>query len=335
MVRRVALAVVLIVLLAVIGCSGPTTDATAVAMAVQATLTASAPTATWPPTDAPAPTPEPTPNPTHTNAPTIEPPTPTPPEPALVTGVADWDPVVVRDGPGESYPIIGELREGDVVRVLGRNKGMSWYQIAWGDSDFGWVEAYTLKLPVLGERLALVATPTPRLTPRATPTPGQTQVRATASAQARFTATAEGLAKVAAYRKVPPKGIWCEREGGITVCAGYFDYFNATDYYTAGAGNKFVKFSITVYNNTADAIHVNPFNVTLVDLDNRTYSRSSVGYTYFVTPLEAVDVQPGDHASGGIMFSIKSDSGPARVVYESFLGPTVEVGLRREPDRAQ
>jgi hypothetical protein len=251
----------------------------------------------------------------------------------------------VRDGPGTSYGIIGRLGRGDEVLVLGRADDGSWCQVGLEDGGLGWVSSDLVKLAVPVEQLALAPTLTPTPTPTATTTPDRVAtdiVRATTTAIAyRKSSTATAIAHragatatVAAYSKVAPKGRWCAENGDVTVCVGQFQYSRSMSLYTAGQGMRFVGFGVTVSNGGSSAIHVNPNNVTLVDLDGRTYSHDVVTYEY-VEPLDAVDVQPGEYTGGMIAFHTRSNSGPAKVIYDvGLFEPTVTIDLTKPPIRA-
>lgn len=225
----------------------------------------------------------------------------------------------LRDGPGASYEVIGTFRNGDRVAVVGRVEDSSWYKIQLVKGVEGWVSSALLKLPVASNQIVLAPTPT------ASPTPDQRAAQ-TVTAKAKATATIE------AYRKSAPKGAWCDDTG--MVCVYDFRYFRSSSLYNAGSGGKFVGFGIQVENNGESTIHVNPTNVTLIDFEGRTYSYDVVTFDYFETPLQAVNVLPGNKASGGIAFKIPANSAPARVVYEvGLLGPMVEIDLKRSPDQ--
>ncbi|MFQ5614391.1 MAG: SH3 domain-containing protein [Anaerolineae bacterium] len=99
---------------------------------------------------APSPTPTaapPTPLPTR---PTISIPTPMvappgaqdEPQPALPQAEIVSPGLNIRSGPGLAYPVIGELRAGDIVDVLGIDRGGGWYQIELpGGEGPGWISA--------------------------------------------------------------------------------------------------------------------------------------------------------------------------------------------------
>lgn len=80
----------------------------------------------------------------------------------------------LRSGPGTVYSIIGILKQGDVVTVLGQNANGSWYNIQLADETTGWVSSLAGEL--IGVETAvsiptvLTIPPTPRGTSTATPT---------------------------------------------------------------------------------------------------------------------------------------------------------------------
>jgi hypothetical protein len=148
-------------------------------------------------------------------------------------------------------------------------------------------------------------------------------VRRTATAQARANATAT----IKAYKKVPPKGTWSKSQGGISVVVYDFEYRSASGKF------RYVALGVRVDNDTNDSIHVNPFNCTLVDLGGATYDHDDETYGYFSNPLPGVDVSPGNHAYGGIVFKIPTGTGPGQFIYRDPFGPTIEIDLTRPPNR--
>lgn len=168
----------------------------------------------------------------------------------------------------------------------------------------------------------------------------QANVQATAAAAQQATEAAQVAAQATAtiedYRKKMPKGFWYETKDGVGVSVGDFRYVQSTSLYDSGRGAKFVAFGIGVYNQSDSRIHVNPNNVTLVDLDGNSYSYSKATFDYWSQPLDAVDVLSGNKASGGLVFMIDENSAPAQIVYDiGLFGGTVVIDLRRPPDEAQ
>ena len=76
--------------------------------------------------------------------------------------------VNVRSGPGTQYDIIGQLTNGDEIRVVGRSdQENDWLQIEY-NSGTGWVAYFTVtvlsavdKLPIVDAAGSLLSTPTP------------------------------------------------------------------------------------------------------------------------------------------------------------------------------
>jgi uncharacterized protein YgiM (DUF1202 family) len=64
------------------------------------------------------------------------------PPPTFSTGVSAklYAALLVRNGPGANYPVIGTLSWGTVVSVIGRDSSSQWYQIVYG-STTGWIYA--------------------------------------------------------------------------------------------------------------------------------------------------------------------------------------------------
>ncbi len=142
--------------LMVVGCSLQTPFSTSVTPLPPASI--ALPTAVLP-TEEPA-----TAIPTDTATPTL---TLTPTRaPTRPVGVARLD-TNIRGGPGITFPIVGQLKEGETFNLLGKSADALWVRL-----DRGWVMAVTVQipgnaglLPILTP-LALPALPTlPALTP--------------------------------------------------------------------------------------------------------------------------------------------------------------------------
>lgn len=117
----------------------------------------------------PTPTPSPTPTPTLT---------PVPQPVAVVT----QGPLNLRSGPGQGYPVIGQVRSGDRLQVTGRNADGSWLRVCLAAEDGtcrsgadqgGWL--FSRLVDVQGD-LAMIAVVTPlpapvNILPRPTNTP--------------------------------------------------------------------------------------------------------------------------------------------------------------------
>ena len=121
----------------------------------------STPTESIPDTATPTPLPP-------TNTPTPEPPTstPTPPPP---TGIIIHD-AAVRNGPGEAFPVVAEIAQGQEVIILSADPSGQWLRLQLGGPDQSWIKKSDIGI-VEGEFLTLpveAQLPTP---PPPTPTP--------------------------------------------------------------------------------------------------------------------------------------------------------------------
>ncbi len=80
--------------------------------------------------------------PTATSEPptaTAEPPTATPtPEPQQARVISD-SAINLRSGPGRAYPVIGQMRAGQELPIIGRNASGDWWQLAWQGQAQAWV----------------------------------------------------------------------------------------------------------------------------------------------------------------------------------------------------
>lgn len=124
-----------------------------------------------PPTATPEPptaTPEPptaTPEP-PTATPTPEPPTPTPtatPEPKPEVVVSNPR-VNVRSGPGVSFPVLGQVLQGQRLEIIGRDEDGQWWQICCFQGQPGWLADEVVRAEGPLETVALspdLPTPTP------------------------------------------------------------------------------------------------------------------------------------------------------------------------------
>jgi uncharacterized protein YraI len=107
-----------------------------------------------------------TPTPTATVAFT---PTPTP----LPDAVANAEVVRVWAGPDTSYDKIGQLKQGDALRITGRNEAGDWVKVVTPDGTQGWVVVMWLRVNAPLDNVAVAAvpaTPTPTVTPTSPPT---------------------------------------------------------------------------------------------------------------------------------------------------------------------
>jgi hypothetical protein len=122
------------------------------------------PTAT-PEPPAPTATPEPP-------TPTAEPPTSTP-EPPTATPEPKPEAVVtnprvnVRSGPGASFPVLGQVLQGQRLEIVGRDEGARWWKICCFQGQTGWLADEVVRAEGPLQTVALAAdlpTPTPPAT---------------------------------------------------------------------------------------------------------------------------------------------------------------------------
>ncbi|MCE7988902.1 MAG: DUF3048 domain-containing protein [Caldilinea sp. CFX5] len=103
------------------------------------------------------PTPQPTPTPPAT-------PTPQPTIPPAARVNADL--VNLRGGPGTNYAIVGQVRTGDQINIVGRNEASDWWRVCCplGENAESWVNAQFVDLPLAADQSAaipLATIPTP------------------------------------------------------------------------------------------------------------------------------------------------------------------------------
>ena len=154
--------------------------------------------------------PETTPTPTLAATPTVTPfATPIPGLPALrLTRDAD-----LRGGPGDDYPLVGQIAAGVLVTVVGRDGAGAWYNVQLGDGR-GWLprDAGELvdgddetRIPVAATIPATVTATTTTATNTATPTATPTATRTPLSTPTPTpTATATQRPPTATNTAVPP-----------------------------------------------------------------------------------------------------------------------------------
>ena len=157
--------------------------------------------------------PERTPTPTLAATLTVTPfATPIPGLPALrLTRDAD-----LRGGPGDDYPLVGQMAAGVLVTVVGRDGAGAWYNVQLGDGR-GWLPrdagelvdaADETRIPVAGTIPATATIPTetatPSLTPTAVPTETRTPTRPPTATATRPPPTATPLPPTSTSEPPPP-----------------------------------------------------------------------------------------------------------------------------------
>jgi SH3-like domain-containing protein len=129
----------------------------------------------------PTPGPQPIQSPTKTSKPTITPTSPPTPSPSSTPYVVVSSATVNgRRGPGTSYELIGQAKQGQALMLMGRSAASDWWLVCCISNQAAWVnaEGVTPKgtsegAPLLtpGPTLAPTLRPPPSATPTVTPTP--------------------------------------------------------------------------------------------------------------------------------------------------------------------
>ena len=256
----------------------------------------------------PTATPLPSYTPTITKTPTI---TPTS-LPSGSVNAAAGSSINVRSGPGVNYPLAFKLEGQATFTILNRNEQGDWYLIQTESDDRGWVRNDLITAIVEPTLLSISTEVIPTLTPAPTntPTPRPT----------------------VAYSKQAPKGTWCAQNNSRGFCIAGIEYKSYIGYSSASASGRYIVFSIAVKNIGLFDISVNPFDFTMVMEDGRTYEHASETY-YYNNALQAVEVSPGNSASGGLVFYVPNDVGPRKIICRGgFLESTIEIDLYDKPE---
>lgn len=95
----------------------------------------------------------------------------------------------------------------------------------------------------------------------------------------------------------------------------------------SSSGNAFWYCKLTVKNTGNSSHHANPNNVALVTSDGNTYSYSAVTHALQGKDFPAVDVQPGNSATGVIVFEIPANTAASTLVYTPMFGRPLEIPL--------
>lgn len=102
--------------------------------------------------------------------------TPTPGAPQRPADTADavvnTDSLNVRSGPGTNYPVVGALKRGAGVKVIGRSADSKWAKLAFSDVKEAWASVQFLTMNITFGQVAVAAAP-PAPTPAPTPKPAQ------------------------------------------------------------------------------------------------------------------------------------------------------------------
>lgn len=270
--------------------------------------------------------PQPT-TPTITPTPTLEP-TATPLPLDYATVLAEN--ANLRAGPGPSFEVVGNVKQGDELPIYAQNEDGSWLQVSWAEQT--WIATFLVQMGEDAPPIPVAPTFTPTNTPTITSTPSRTPTpNFTATQRARDRANA--TATIRAYASSPPIGTWCDVGTAKGVCVGDFRYVNCISYTCAPSNGRFIAFVVYVKNLDSSTIHVNPFDVTLVMENGLTYAHASQTYSYWAVPMQGVDIAPNNSAQGGIVFLVPNDVGPREIIYSGgWFEPDIVIDLKAPPE---
>jgi hypothetical protein len=134
------------------------------------------------------------------------------------------------------------------------------------------------------------------------------------------TVTSSGLlsaAELDSRRSIVPFGYWSTNEHGIQLSAGNFSYRYTIRITDVSSGKKFVVIAISITNvnyKERNSAFMNPFRLTLIDLEGNSYSHSINSYSLDNT-LRSADIFPGYSGGGQLAFEINQYSAPAQLLY--------------------
>ncbi len=91
------------------------------------------------------------------------------------------------------------------------------------------------------------------------------------------------------------------------------------EFNTPKAGYEYISYNVTVKNNNAPNQDVNPLFFTLRTSDGKVYDIDTATYDSSVHDFKVVtNTQPGDVASGTIIFQIPTSATPASILYNDY-----------------
>ncbi|MGO0576437.1 DUF4352 domain-containing protein [Ornithinimicrobium panacihumi] len=108
-----------------------------------------------------------------------------------------------------------------------------------------------------------------------------------------------------------------------------FDYVGPADWGEAAQG-QFVKILLTVKNNGTSAEYFLDSEQKLIDEQDREHSTSSAAYLLDEENLWLTEINPGNTATGALLYDIPTDATPVRIHLSSgWFGDTAEVSLEQ------
>jgi len=270
----------------------------------------------------------PTPTATKTPVPTKTP-TPAPVAAGVVLSNSN-----LRGGPGTSFDVVGSVSKKEELEIYGRSEDGAWLKISRTEPIWIWAELVELSIDI--NEIPIPPSPTPTSSPTATPSPNATATNRAVAQSAASSTRAQGVANatatIEAFAASPPVGTWCDTNGVRAVCVGGFEYRRSIGYSSASANSRYIVFVVRVDNFADGNIDANPYDVTLVLENGKTYSHDITTYN-FSNYFDAVIIAPGDNAQGGMAFLVQNNVAPERVIYRGgFFEPDIVINLKDEPN---
>jgi hypothetical protein len=238
--------------LALAGCGPSPQDESALATRVAATIyanqTAQSGRAPTPSAAVPNPAPPPLGTGTASRSPSATPtprptrtPTPTPSATPLPDAVVSSQAANLRAGPGTVYAVIGQARQSDEVRIVGKSSDGGWLEVTLPDGTRGWMSASLLAVNLdLGQVAVAAIPPTP--TPAETPTPTATPVPRVCPSGPALVELKHDLGTSLALRLIGPEEVTMSIPARTTarycLMPGKYVYSAAASGYTTQTGTK-------------------------------------------------------------------------------------------------
>jgi hypothetical protein len=91
-------------------------------------------------------------------------------QPTAVDATVTSSTLNVRAGPGTNYPIVGSLKKGDGVEIVGRSQDSKWVKLDTSNIKEAWASTQFLDIPINIARVAVAAAPATPVPPRPQPT---------------------------------------------------------------------------------------------------------------------------------------------------------------------
>jgi hypothetical protein len=200
------------------------------------------------------------------------------------------DDVNFREGPGFNYKSMEKLNKGTRLFVLGRDSTSKWLYVAIRDASKanlvnkeGWI--MTQYTNFSGNLAALYEQSAP-------PTPDSNNPPESYGSGSRL---------LIACRRFPDQA--------------------EVGYSKAGNGSTFIIIGVGVSNTSSESVFVSPVRFTLISTSNEAVDYDSSTYSLDSYAFRGVELQPGTNTTGTLVFLVRKDFIPDRIVYQDFREP--------------